>query len=286
MKRFWKWLKAPNGWGLAVVNLVTIIYIAGSLMVVLLVPWEVFIYILLAVVFTVYSIYAVGYCVRQGLRNAEFLVRLKNDYTFRTILFACCSFIFTICYMVFNGVISVLAASVWYGVLTVYYCVLAFLRGAVLFSGLCRRRNSTKEDRERRRISAYRVCGIFLIVLTLVLSGALVQMICDQRLFAYANVSIYAAALYAALKIIFAIVNFFKAKKQENLSVQAIRNINFADALVSLLALQVAMLSILKGKTGSIDTMLMNTFVGVIVCVVIIGMGVSMIIKSSKLQVR
>ncbi len=291
MKRFLEWLKAPHGPGLAIVYLFTAVCIAVSLTFVIAAPTNrLFVYcsyasFLFAAVTLGYSVYAVVYSIRHvyqkiAKKNA-FLARMKDDFSFRTTVFACCSFAFTICYTAFNGVISVLAVSIWYGALTVYYGVLAFLRGGVLISGF-RRRKSTETEQQRYRMSAYRTCGIFLIVLTIALAGALVQMIRDKRLFAYTNVSIYVAALYATLKIIFAVINLFKAKKQENLSVQAIRNVNFADALVSVLALQAAMLSVFRDQTGALDTTLMNASVGTIVCLVIIGMGISMIVSSIK----
>lgn len=100
------------------------------------------------------------------------------------------------------------------------------------------------------RIRVYRTGGILLIVLTLALSAAVVQMVYANRAFEYAGLMIYASAAYAFYKIIMALYNLVKARKQSDFKIRAVRNINFADAAVSVLALQTAMVSGVLARSG------------------------------------
>lgn len=197
-------------------------------------------------------------------------------------VFAFCSFVITLGYAVLDGALAVLESSVWYGALATYYGLLALMRGGLLLNHRCgRKRGANKEELRRREAKAYRLCGILLILLTGLLSTAIVQMVRDNRLLSYAQLSVVTAALYAAVKIATSVANLFKAKKRENLTVQAIRCVSFAEALVSVLALQKVMIAALNG--GGVDGSFFHSFVGAAVSVLVVGMGALMIRKGTLL---
>lgn len=54
-------------------------------------------------------------------------------------------------------------------------------------------------------------------------------------------------AAYTTYKIIMSAINFSKAKKNGNLSVKMLRNVNLVDALVSVLSLQYALVMTFGG---------------------------------------
>ena len=64
------------------------------------------------------------------------------------------------------------------------------------------------------------------------------------------------------------------------MTVRAIRNINLVDALVSILALQTALLTMFS--EGGINISLFNTFTGVIVSFLSVGIGIYMIVSANK----
>lgn len=292
MKKLLKWLRAPHGWGLFIVYPLAVLLIAGAILCVTFSPeGEFFAYLsyllyLLSAVALGYTVYTIVYFVRVGVRAGAkkhaLLGRFVNDFEFRTLVFAVVSFCVTLCYAAFDGLIAALEVSVWYAGLAVYYGLLALMRGGVLINHRYTQKYVLiEEERRKKDASVYRFCGIFLILLTLALSGAIMQMVRQNRLFSYAGTSIYAAALYAMVKIVMAVVNLFKAKKRENLTVQAFRSISFSEALVSILALQTAMLAILnEGDTGNAVS---NSFLGAAVSIIIIVMGVFMIRKGNRI---
>ena len=175
--------------------------------------------------------------ITRWAQNYEFTDKLLHDYGYRTVAFGLVTWAVSVAYALFQGTLAVLSHSVWFGALAGYYLVLAFLRGGVILRG---RKGETEEEKNLLRIRVYRTGGILLIVLTLALS-AVVQMVYANRAFEYAGLMIYASAAYAFYKIIMALYNLVKARRQSDFKIRAVRNINFADAAVSVLALQTAM---------------------------------------------
>ena len=92
--------------------------------------------------------------------------------------------------------------------------------------------------------------------------------------------TIFAYAAYAFYKITMSIVSFIRAHRQTDLTVRAIRNINLVDALVSILALQTAMLTTFGD--GTINISLMNTMTGSVVGVASVAIGIYMIVSANK----
>lgn len=209
---------------------------------------------------------------------------LVRNFGFRTMLFAVGSYAASIAFGIFNGVIGILSRSIWYGALAAYYILLAFLRGGVLSrhgkSRAAKKAGVESVDIEYTNAKNYRGCGVLLLLLNLALSGAIAQMIFDDGHFSYAGWTVYAMAAYAFFKITMSVINIFRAKKQKDMTVRAVRNINFADALVSILALQTALLTTFSGE--GVDVSLFNTLTGCAVSLLTLGLGVLMIITGNQ----
>ena len=116
------------------------------------------------------------------------------------------------------------------------------------------------------------------------ISLAVAEMISEDKTFEHAGLMIYASATYTFYKITVAIINIVKAKKQTDMTVQAIRNINMADALVSMLALQTSLLHAFSDENGNeigFDKTL-NGVTGLVVCALVLALGIYMIINAQK----
>ena len=113
------------------------------------------------------------------------------------------------------------------------------------------------------------------------LSFAILQMVTEGRAFVHMGWTSIAFAAYAFYKIIMAIYNVMKARKQEDFTVLALRNIGLADAFVSILALQTALLHTFSDP--GMDISLFNTFTGTAVSLFSLGLSVSMIVRGSKI---
>jgi hypothetical protein len=118
-----------------------------------------------------------------------------------------------------------------------------------------------------------------LIVLIISLSVAILQMVQADAGFNRPGLMIYVAAAYTFTKVTTAIVNFIKAKKHNDFTVEALRNVNVADAAVSVLALQTSMF--FEFGSGA-ATGFANALTGAAVCAVVLALGIYMIIKGQK----
>ncbi|MDE6371991.1 MAG: hypothetical protein K2L61_00435 [Clostridia bacterium] len=222
----------------------------------------------------------------QWADKHEVTRQLVNNFGVRTVVFAIGSFAFSIAYGAYNFTLSILEMSVWYGVLAAYYILLASMRGGVItYHGKRRKaykRGKIVENERIKGIKRYRNCGIILIVMTFALMVAVLLMVLIHRTFKHTGMMIYAAAAYTFYKVTMSIINIVKAKKQTDITVQAIRNINLADALVSILALQTSMFNSFGGSEDVAHVDTLNGMTGAAVCVLVFALGIYMIVKSQK----
>lgn len=288
LKDIWEKLKAPKPWFLTLFYVLFIILIAGTLTLVILVQeqtfWHYILYAISAVTLAYFVYTMVIYipkwqsAIIRAMKQNKFTRKLLASYGYRTIIFSICAFTFSCLFVAFQGVLSIISLSIWYGALTIYYLVLVIIRGCVLID---KKKFISKKQANiiHNQENVYKYCGILLIVLTLAFSGVIV-LTYKANYFEYAGLMIYALALYTFLKLTIAIVNLFKAKKVDDLYVKSLRNIDFADALISIFALQVAMFQEFAPELNV--SSIANALTGGAVTIVIVSIGIYMIISSHK----
>ena len=125
--------------------------------------------------------------------------------------------------------------------------------------------------------------GILLLALNFALTGVILLTIAQDTARRYSEIVVISIATYTFYKIIMAVVNMVKVRKTQSPVLITIRNIGTADALVSMLTLQATMLASFQGK-GGLDANRMNAITGMVVCVLILALGVSMIHYAFKNQ--
>ena len=125
--------------------------------------------------------------------------------------------------------------------------------------------------------------GILLLALNFALTGVILLTIAQDTARRYSEIVVISIATYTFYKIIMAVVNMVKVRKMQSPVLITIRNIGVADALVSMLTLQATMLASFQGK-GGLDANRMNAVTGMVVCVLILALGVSMIRYAFKNQ--
>ncbi|MBO5736764.1 MAG: hypothetical protein J6S04_03040 [Clostridia bacterium] len=213
------------------------------------------------------------------LESREFTRLILRNFGFRTVIFAIGSFLMSLLFSGFNAYMGIANHSIWYGALAAFYIALAFLRGGVLAYHKSRIGKKMQND-EYLKAKVYRNSGIITLILNVALSVEIGQMIFSDAHFTYIGWTVFAYAAYAFFKISVSIVALIRAHKQDDLTVRAIRNINFVDALVSILALQTALLTMFS--EGEINISLFNTFTGIVVSLLSVGIGIYMIVSANK----
>lgn len=215
--------------------------------------------------------------------NKPFFRKLLSEYGFRTIIFSIVSTVLNLAFAVYNGSVAIVNHSVWFGALSAYYILLMIVRGGILMYHQKRRKAiKNGQDDTQTQINdtkQYGICGIMLTFLPICLSFAILQMVIADESFVYAGITIYVYAIYAFYKIIKAVINFKKTLKSEEMTVRAFRNINLADAMVSILALQTAMIKEFS-SAADVSTKTANVVTGAVVCTLSVTIGVFMIARA------
>ena len=167
--------------------------------------------------------------------------------------------------------------SIWLIAIGVYYAVLGVMRFSLL-------RSIRTADAQGEKKAYFRT-AILLNVLTVTMMGIFAQLIIDDQSFHYSGVLIYAMALWAFIKIILAVKNLIQRRKEDEPVLAAARCLSFAAALMSILALQTAMINQF-GKREIGFAHIMNGIVGAVITALLITLSAMMLVKASKKDVH
>lgn len=211
-----------------------------------------------------------------AIKKTSFGARFLEDYTFRTILTTLPAFLINVVYTVYNAVIGIMNHSAWFITMAVYYSLLGIMRYRAVNTERKISRMSDQILIRKKELSVLRTDGILLLFLNLALSGAVLLTIARGTAKTYSEIMVISIAAYTFYKITMSVINMIKVRKMKSPILITIRNIGVADALVSMLTLQMTMLASFQ-KTSSIDANRMNGITGLAVCLLIVALGVSMI---------
>lgn len=179
------------------------------------------------------------------------------------------SLIFNVTFSIYHIAFGVLTKSWWLFTLGVYYLLLAVARFILLVS---------------REVGEGRVgfIGVLLIVLVLPLFGTVILSLVRDRGVVMNEILMIALALYAFTKITVAAISFVKSYKNAGAKEISLRNVSFADAFVSIFALQRSML-VSFGEMAENDIRIMNASLGFAVCVAVFFLGFNLVKNKSRL---
>lgn len=209
-----------------------------------------------------------------------FTNRVAKDYRYRTVLFTYSSLGANLIFAFGNGIFGIINHSVWFGALSAYYIVLSIMRFIVI---QYERRISILEktqNMQQQELSVYQNCGILFILLTIALGASVIQMVYFDKGYSYPGTLIFAVAAYTFYKIVLAIINIVKAGRLKSPLLMTIRYIGYADAVVSMLSLQTAMI-VSFGSVNTMSSKRMNSLTGGLTCLMILIMGIYMICSAT-----
>ena len=123
--------------------------------------------------------------------------------------------------------------------------------------------------------------GWMLMVLSIPLAGTVVLSIVRDRGQKFHIIVMIAIATYAFAKITIAAFNLIKSRRSTSCALISLRNISFADAFVSIFALQRSMLVSFDGMSEA-EITAMNAMLGSAVCVIVFLLGFHLVRKKNK----
>ena len=217
--------------------------------------------------------------VQNAVHRNRYIHRYLTDVPYKTHISLYMSLVANLLYAAMNLFLGGYYRSVWFGTLAVYYMMLAAMR-FLLAAHVKRRGIGTEPILELKR---YRLCGVLLMLMNIALMGVVVLVIRKNEGFEYAGYLIYVMAVYAFYHVTTAIVNVVKYRKYKSPVMSAAKAVNLAAALVSMLALETAMLAQFSdGQDASGLNQAMTAATGGVFCIFILGMGAFMLINSTK----
>ena len=181
----------------------------------------------------------------------------------RTLKFALASLTFNIAFATYHLVMGLVTSSWWLLTLGSYYLVLSIVRFVVL-----------RSKSEKRFIAKF--TGCMLILLSIPLAGTVILSVVRDRGHERHMIVMIAIAAYAFTKITLATIKLIKARRSTSVTLITLRNISFADAVVSIFALQRSMLVSFEGMTEA-EIVVMNATLGSAVCVIVFLLGLNLI---------
>lgn len=182
----------------------------------------------------------------------------------RTLRLALASLIFNIMFAIYYLIVGLIETSWWMLNLWLYYLILSIVRFVVICS------------KSKECIS--RFTGWMLIVLAISLMGMVMLSITKDRGHHFHMIIMIGIATYTFAKITIATINLFKSRRSNSVTLITLRNISFADAFVSIFALQRSMLVTFEGMT-EMEIVTMNTILGSVICVIVFLLGINLLKK-------
>ena len=203
--------------------------------------------------------------------------KLVESQRYRIILSAAASFAFNLLYTIYHLVLGVLNLSFWFIAMCAFYGILATMR----FSAVLCERNRQKLPSDDTERFVMKLSGTLLVILSIVLATVNYISLSQNIAAKHGEIIMITIATYTFYKITMAIVKAVKQHKNPSPLLRTIRNISYAEVAASILTLQRSMLvSFGTMSTGNIH--FMNAVTGAAVCLFILILGLSMVIKSKR----
>lgn len=213
---------------------------------------------------------------RQRIHDHPLGHRYLTDAAFRVRVSLYLSLGINLGYSALKLAAGIYYRSTWLWAVAIYYIVLALLRFLLL-------RYLRSDDSRRGLLQEYRrcrLCGAVMVVLNLTLTGMVFQVVWQNEGYHYPGFLIFAAAAYTFYSVTISIVDLVRYRKYQSPVLSAAKAIRFASALVSLLALETAMLA--QFGNDEAFRLLMTALTGTGVCVTVLAVSSYMIVHSTR----
>ena len=181
----------------------------------------------------------------------------------KTLRGAIASLIFNTAFATYHLVFGLVTSSWWLLTLGSYYLILSVVRFVVLRA----------HAKERFII---RFAGWMLTALSVPLAGTVVLSVLRNRGHELHMIIMIAMAAYAFTKITLATIKLIESRRSSSATLVTLRNISFADAFVSIFALQRSMLVSFQGMTQW-EIVMMNAIFGSAVCITVFLLGLNLV---------
>lgn len=184
-------------------------------------------------------------------------------------------------YAFYHAALGIMYQSVWFVTMCAYYIVLSTMR---LSAVLCERKNRGTASSDADNDIEYfvmKLCGVLLIMLNFVLAGSIYISLSQNIATKYGEIVMITIASYTFYKITVTIIKAVKQRKNPSPLLSVIRSISYAEVAASVLTLQRSML-VSFGEMNNADIHTMNVLTGSAVCLFVLILGITLIIRGTQ----
>lgn len=207
------------------------------------------------------------------IENNKFCKKYFGDISYRSGINLNAGLLINIFYSVFKFVTGIIYSSFWFGAESVYYIVLSGIRFFLI------KRIKTEDSTDGWKF--HRLCGALLLLLNSAMSGIIIQILFKNQTYQYSGIIIYATAAFTFWRLISSVIQVIKYQKKHTPVMSAAMLLNLSASLMSLFALQTAMIS--EFGMDMNEGGVMNTATGIAVSVSVMCIAVFMIFRSNKM---
>lgn len=201
-----------------------------------------------------------------------------TDAVYKTHINLNASLTVNLLYVAANAVFAVMYHTYWFAIFAIYYGIMAVMRFLLVrYVG----KNHIGESRIGE-LKRSRACAFILLTVNITLSWVVLMMVYYDRGFKYQGYLIYVMALYTFYTTTTAIIDIFKYRKYNSPVMSMSKIIKLASLLFSMLFLETAMFSQFGQDTSDNFRRIMIMATGAGICVLVVGMSVYMIVRSTK----
>ncbi|MCD8286629.1 MAG: hypothetical protein LUD50_05335 [Clostridia bacterium] len=210
--------------------------------------------------------------------HGKYVNSFVKNYDFRTICTMLLSMAINIGFAVFNAVYGFMYMEWWCISMFIYYVMLIVMRSSISARALTVTRHFDDNSREDAQLRVYRMAAIMMLAFTIGLNFLLWELL-SQANFGFRHhllISIV-TGIYTVIKVVLAVSNLIYTRGRHDKITHAVRNINMADAMVSVLTLLMTFLTRFSDSRTAVTTVLV---LGTIICVYVAAMALFMLINS------
>ena len=216
--------------------------------------------------------------IKQKLYGNPLGNRFVTDKVFRTNVSLSVSLVISMLYVGLNLWSWHMLKSYWFMVLAVYYVIMAVMRFLLVrYVRIQKIGTSILGEWKRSRICAY-----ILLLINLSLSGAVLMILYQHRVYDYPGVMIYVMALYTFYALTMSIVDIVKCRKMGSPVMTTAKIVSLSAALVSLLNLETAMFAQFGAGLTPENQRIFIILTGAGVSITVVTFSVILIVNANK----
>ncbi|MBQ7411844.1 MAG: hypothetical protein IJW10_02935 [Clostridia bacterium] len=223
------------------------------------------------------------YKVKAIIHKNKIATRYVYDYEYRSNIVMQIGFLGNTAYALINLFLGLITRQVWFVSIGVFYTIFGFLKFALLVKQAHLLKSENMRERKATALRVWRFFGASMFIITIPTTIMVAQMIYNNKSYYYGPIITFGYFIYTSIYLIAAIVKVFQARMRRNPIFTAYSNMSFCGALMSVLALQTALINVF-GLNDSLRRTI-NTFTGALVIAIFYAISI-VVIVSTTIQLR